>query len=148
MPGPEVVTWSSRPNGPAVVYEYITNTKENRPALAATDRVRLSETTADPEGVVSTAERSLFSTRTPLPAAQGREVSHDVLGLRSSGGNAFTLPGQSLRPCLVASRKIRRTRPQQILQAAQNIPVRSGRSVAQCSRALEAASPRQQSTSR
>ena len=27
MPGPAVVTWSSKPKGPAVVYEYITNTK-------------------------------------------------------------------------------------------------------------------------
>src|SRR5439155_22008983 len=33
MPGPEVRTMSSRPNGPAVVYEYITNTKEKRPTF-------------------------------------------------------------------------------------------------------------------
>src|SRR5262249_49883234 len=39
MPGPLVVTWSSRPNGPAVVYEYITNTNDSSPALRITAAV-------------------------------------------------------------------------------------------------------------
>jgi len=52
-PGPEVVTWSSRPNGPAVVYEYITKTKENSPAFAATERMGL----AAAAGVFSVATR-------------------------------------------------------------------------------------------
>src|SRR6202521_6430078 len=41
MPGPEVVTWSSSPNGPAVVYEYITNTNESNPALLTAAAVLL-----------------------------------------------------------------------------------------------------------
>src|SRR5215470_204465 len=43
MPGPEVVTCSSRPKGPPVVYENMTNTNEKMPAFFATDfSVRLS----------------------------------------------------------------------------------------------------------
>jgi hypothetical protein len=37
-PGPDVVTMSSRPNGPAVVYEYITKTNETRPAFVTAFR--------------------------------------------------------------------------------------------------------------
>src|SRR4029077_20253669 len=36
MPGPELLTCSSRPKGPPVVYEYITKTKERRVALRTT----------------------------------------------------------------------------------------------------------------
>src|ERR1700690_37111 len=81
IPGPEFVTWLSSPNGPAVVYEYITNTNESNPALLTAAEVLLR-----PLAIKLTRPANTFvappSRRLSVTALQKTLLTRKVKGFR------------------------------------------------------------------
>src|SRR6267142_3642052 len=71
MPGPEVATCSSRPNGPPVVYEYMTNTNEKMPAFFAADFSAWFLASATGGGIVQWADVTRSCVDVQAAAADG-----------------------------------------------------------------------------